>query len=89
MLPDGSIVRATNISPDKETGIGNRTEAQFIEVFRRYQGEEGSTLPAVGRNTLMSWTLFADMTLAIASAADLITPATGTNEAGTNGLAAL
>ena len=35
-------------------------------------------------------TLFADMTLAIASAADLITtPDTGTNEAGINALAAL
>ena len=62
VLPDGSLVRASNISSDTETGIGNWTEAQFIEVFRRYQGEEGSTLPAVGRNTLMSWTLFANMT---------------------------
>jgi hypothetical protein len=46
-------------------GIGNWTEAQFTAGFRHYQGGEGQTIP-VGEggcnyNTLMSWTLFADM----------------------------
>ena len=64
MLPNGKIVRATNISSDKDTGIGNWTEAQFIARFRQYQREAGRTLPLGedGNNTLMSWTLFADMT---------------------------
>ena len=61
---NGRIVRATNISPDPETGIGNWTLDQFIARFREYQGAAGQTLPldASGNNTLMSWTLFADMT---------------------------
>jgi mono/diheme cytochrome c family protein len=61
---NGRVVRATNISPDPETGIGNWTLDQFIARFREYQGAAGQTLPldASGNNTLMSWTLFADMT---------------------------
>ena len=64
VLPNGKLVRATNISSDKEFGIGNWTEAQFIARFRQYQGKAGRTLPLGedGNNTLMSWTLFAGMT---------------------------
>jgi hypothetical protein len=60
----GKVVRATNISSDKDTGIGNWTREQFIQRFRQYQGAAGRTIPlgADGNNTLMSWTLFADMT---------------------------
>lgn len=64
VLPNGRVVRATNLSPDPETGIGTWTEEQFIGAFRYYQGE-GSRWIDVGEdgyNTLMSWTLFADMT---------------------------
>ena len=63
VLPNGKIVRATNISSDPATGIGNWTQAQFIARFRQYQGEAGQTIPMGedGNNTLMSWTLFADM----------------------------
>lgn len=59
-----SVTRSSNISPDKETGIGNWTLEQFIARFRQYQGEAGRTIPvgADGRNTIMSWTMFADMT---------------------------
>ena len=64
VLPNGKIVRATNISSDPATGIGNWTQAQFIARFRQYQGEAGQTIPMGedGNNTLMSWTLFAGMT---------------------------
>jgi mono/diheme cytochrome c family protein len=64
VMPNGKIVRATNISSDKETGIGNWTREQFIARFRQYQGEAGQTTPvgADSNNTLMSWTMFADMT---------------------------
>jgi mono/diheme cytochrome c family protein len=64
VLPNGKIVRATNISSDPATGIGNWTEEQFIARFRMYQGEVGQTIPLgeAANNTLMSWTLFADMT---------------------------
>ena len=52
-----------NLSPDPATGIGNWTAQQFIERFRVYQGEAGRSIPVAegGNNTLMSWTLFADM----------------------------
>ena len=64
VLPNGKVVRATNISSDKEFGIGNWTEELFIARFRQYQGEAGQTIPVgdEGNNTLMSWTLFAGMT---------------------------
>jgi mono/diheme cytochrome c family protein len=61
---NGKLIRASNISSDKDTGIGNWTRAQFIARFRQYQSEAGRTIPLDedGNNTLMSWTLFADMT---------------------------
>ena len=61
---DGKTVRATNISSDKATGIGNWTREQFIARFRDFQGEAGRTIPldASGNNTLMPWTMYADMT---------------------------
>jgi mono/diheme cytochrome c family protein len=64
VLPNGKVVRATNISSDKDTGIGNWTQEQFIARFRQYQGEAGRTIPLGedGNNTLMSWSLFAGMT---------------------------
>lgn len=60
---NGRVVRATNISPDPDTGIGNWKLEQFIARFREYQGDAAQTIPldASGNNTLMSWTLFADM----------------------------
>jgi len=63
-LMGGFVVRATNISPDKETGIGNWSLEQFIGRFRDYQGEAGRTIPlgADGLNSLMPWTMYADMT---------------------------
>jgi hypothetical protein len=35
-VPGGAIVRSANITPDKETGIGNWTKAQFVARFRMY-----------------------------------------------------
>jgi hypothetical protein len=32
-FPDGSLARSGNITPDKETGIGNWTEKQFVDFF--------------------------------------------------------
>jgi len=62
-MPSG-VVRATNISSDKDTGIGNWTQQQFIARFRQYQGEAGQTiaLDESGNNSLMPWTMYADMT---------------------------
>jgi len=58
------VVRSANISPDNETGIGNWSLEQFIARFREYQGEAGRTIPVGtdGFNSLMPWTMYADMT---------------------------
>ena len=59
----GGVVRASNISSDKAAGIGNWTQAQFIARFRQYQGGAGRTIPIdeAGNNSLMPWTMYADM----------------------------
>jgi len=60
---NGVDVRSSNISADRETGIGNWSLAQFIERFRRYQGPAGRMLASeVGYNTQMPWLLYADLT---------------------------
>ena len=58
------VVRASNISSDEETGIGSWTLDKFIAGFRRYQSAEGRMIPMAegGYNTLMPWTMYADMT---------------------------
>jgi len=58
------VVRAANISPDPDSGIGNWSLEQFIAKFREYQGQAGRTIPLGedGFNTLMPWTMYADMT---------------------------
>jgi mono/diheme cytochrome c family protein len=63
ITPGKRVVRASNISPDKATGIGNWTLEQFIARFRMYQGEAGRTIPLDenGNNTMMPWTMYADM----------------------------
>ncbi|MCK6372407.1 MAG: cytochrome C, partial [Gammaproteobacteria bacterium] len=59
----GYVVRASNITPDPETGIGGWSRADFIARFRRYQGEEGRIPVGVGEmNSLMPWTMYAGLT---------------------------
>lgn len=36
MLWSGGTIRSANITPDKDTGIGNWTKEQFVSHFRRY-----------------------------------------------------
>ncbi len=62
-FPDGSVVRSTNITPDK-TGIGNWTEEQFIQRFKAYTDSTYAT-PTVAAgefNTIMPWTMYSAMT---------------------------
>lgn len=58
------VVRSSNISSDSETGIGSWSREDFIARFREFQGEAGRTMPIGpdGFNTLMPWTMYADMT---------------------------
>ncbi len=61
ILPTG-IVRSSNITPDKTTGIGNWTEEMFVNRFKAYS-DSASILPTVESefNTVMPWTLYAKM----------------------------
>lgn len=59
----GFVVRAANITPDRDTGIGTWSREDFIARFRRYQGAAGLIPVRSGDfNSPMSWTRYADMT---------------------------
>jgi mono/diheme cytochrome c family protein len=62
-FPDGSIVHSMNITPDKETGIGNWTKDMFIARFKSYV-DSSYTPPQVAPgefNTPMPWTMYGGM----------------------------
>lgn len=62
-MPGGTL-RAPNLTPDKETGIGGWSEEHFVDKFKFYEKEENQHMP-VGRqefNTIMPWTIYAGMT---------------------------
>lgn len=62
-LPAG-VVRSGNITPDKQTGIGNWSKAQFIAFFKSFSSDSSRNIP-VGENqynTVMPITSFAGMT---------------------------
>lgn len=62
-MPDGSIVRSANISPDDETGLGKWTADAFVTRFKIYS-DSSFVLPdaAPGEfNSIMPWTMYAGM----------------------------
>lgn len=60
-MPNGDAVSA-NISPDKETGIGNWTAEQFVTRFKTYSDPKNITeMGAKDINTIMPWTMYAGM----------------------------
>lgn len=62
-LPGGGIVRSANITPDKETGIGNWTKEQFIQRFKSYLNPETHVPVKPGEfNTVMPWVNLAQAT---------------------------
>ncbi len=62
-LTDGSVVRSANITPDRETGIGNWTELQFISRFKIYADSAyHSPLVKPGEfNSIMPWLMYSKM----------------------------
>jgi hypothetical protein len=63
-LPDIGTLRSSNITPDKETGIGGWTKEQFVERFKVY-ASQNYTPKSVAKgdfNSIMPWTMYADMT---------------------------
>lgn len=62
-LGNGTIVRSTNITPDKETGIGNWSEEVFVSRFRKYADStyHSHTVEKGTFNTVMPWTMYGKM----------------------------
>ena len=62
-FPDGTIIRSSNITPDKATGIGTITEDQFVAAFRAKS--DSATLARKMQpgepNTIMPWTMYGRM----------------------------
>ena len=62
-MPTGGVVRSANITPDKETGIGNWTEAAFVRRFKQY-ADSAYTPHTVEKgtfNTSMPWMMYRNM----------------------------
>lgn len=62
-LRDGSIVRSTNLTPDKTCGIGNWTSEQFVNRFKLY-ADSSYVNPKVSDGdfqSVMPWTMYAGM----------------------------
>lgn len=62
-LSAGKKMYSANITPDKETGIGNWTRELFIRAFKQYadSGYVLKTLAAGDRGTPMPWLAYAGM----------------------------
>lgn len=58
-MPDGTIVRSSNITPDKETGIGNMTKELFLAKFKACLNEANLDPKTRGYNTPMAWSFIA------------------------------
>lgn len=59
----GGIVRSSNITPDKSTGIGNWTEEMFVDRFKSYVDKNyvSNKIEKGNFNTVMPWTMYGDM----------------------------
>jgi len=59
----GAILRASNITPDKKTGIGNWNKQQFVERFKQYAN--GLVKPTIIKSgefqTIMPWWKYGGM----------------------------
>lgn len=60
-MPDGTVSSA-NITPDKETGIGNWSAADFVAKFKSYADSNALYKMAPHAvNTIMPWAMYAGM----------------------------
>ncbi|HMT11261.1 MAG TPA: cytochrome C [Ignavibacteria bacterium] len=58
-MPDGTIIRSSNITPDKETGIGTMTKEIFLAKFRACADANNLDPKSRGFNTPMAWNFIA------------------------------
>jgi mono/diheme cytochrome c family protein len=57
-----NIIRSSNITPDKETGIGSWDEEQFVARFKKMDPKNGYEAPSTPMIlTVMPWVLYAGM----------------------------
>jgi len=58
------ITRSSNITPDKETGIGNMTKDNFIEKFKKFDPQIYTPVDVKKSdfNTVMPWMMYSGMT---------------------------
>jgi hypothetical protein len=63
-FPDGAVVRSANLTSDEATGIGKWTREQFIARFKQYTDSTflHQTVKPGEFNTIMPWTMYAQMT---------------------------
>ena len=63
-FPQGGLVRAPNITPDADTGIGSWSEQQFVSRFKIWERAPERVLPTAQRrnNTVMPWKQLGGMT---------------------------
>ena len=63
VLPDGSVVRSSNLTPDIETGLGSWTEEQFVNRFKAYAepGYQPQTVRPGEFNSIMPWLTYTQM----------------------------
>lgn len=62
-LLDGSVVRSSNLTPDKSTGLGNWTSEQFINRFKMYADSSyvNQKVTHGEFQTTMPWTMYSGM----------------------------
>ncbi|MEO8710490.1 MAG: cytochrome c [Parafilimonas sp.] len=62
-FPDGSMAVSANITPDKETGIGDWSEAMFIHKFKQYTDSNyhAVKLKEGDPQTVMPWMMYSGM----------------------------
>lgn len=62
-LGNGKIVTTSNITPDKETGIGNWSESDFVQRFKTYadSGYVNPTVEPGAFQTIMPWMMYSKM----------------------------
>lgn len=62
-MPDGTILRSSNLTPDKETGLGNWTRKAFISRFKTYADPAlmNRSIFKGEYNSYMPWSMFAGM----------------------------
>ncbi|MBL7013858.1 MAG: cytochrome C [Candidatus Marinimicrobia bacterium] len=65
-LSENEIIRSSNLTPDMETGIGNKSKENFIGIFKAFDSKDAKEIriPDGEReaDSAMPWTQFAGMT---------------------------